>query len=148
MSGTEGEMRSDEEMEESWPSTRGYSSPPCMLHELDPTFVERSERTSASARLPAANAAQDWEEVRLWRKAQRSVLIERRLAMPATERAARSEAITAALTEALPCHPAPARSSASTGRSRANTTRDDWFGPCMPEGHGWPCPWSSRKPNP
>jgi 5-formyltetrahydrofolate cyclo-ligase len=77
---------------------KGYSSPACMMHELDPAFMGHAET------LPAA-AAQDWVEVRLWRKAKRTVLIERRLAMPAAERAARSEAITAALLQALPARP-------------------------------------------
>lgn len=81
------------------------SSPPCMLHELDPAFMEHPERDEALPRPPASGATQDWEEVRLWRKAKRAVLIERRLATPAEERAARSEAITAALVQALPSRP-------------------------------------------
>ena len=84
---------------------RECSSPPCMLHELDPAFTEHPERPSPPAWLPAATAVQDWEEVRLWRKAKRAVLIERRLAMPAVERAARSEAITAALIQVLSSFP-------------------------------------------
>jgi hypothetical protein len=56
------------------------SSPPCMLHELDPKSMEHSERP------PATSATQNWDEVRLWRKAKRTVLIERRVAMSATER--------------------------------------------------------------
>jgi len=70
-----------------------------MMHELDPASPERAET------LPAAGSAQDWGEVRLWRKAKRAVLIERRLAMSAADRAARSEAITAALLQALPSCP-------------------------------------------
>ncbi|MDQ2765276.1 MAG: 5-formyltetrahydrofolate cyclo-ligase, partial [Pseudomonadota bacterium] len=54
---------------------RGYSSPPCMLHELDPAFMEHPGRDEALARQPAAGAMQDWEDVRLWRKAKRAVLI-------------------------------------------------------------------------
>ncbi len=77
------------------------SSPPCMMHELDPAFMEHPERPSPPAWSPTATAVQDWEEVRLWRKAKRAVLIERRLAMPAAERAAHSEAITAALIQVL-----------------------------------------------
>jgi len=77
------------------------SSPPCMLHELDPGFMEHPHRPSPTARSPTATAVQDWEEVRLWRKAKRAVLIERRLAMPAAERAAHNEAITAALIQVL-----------------------------------------------
>jgi 5-formyltetrahydrofolate cyclo-ligase len=69
------------------------SSPPCMLQEF--------EAEASSTGLPAINAAQDWDEVRLWRRAKRAVLIERRVAMSATERAGRNEAITAALMQAL-----------------------------------------------
>ncbi len=76
-----------------------------MLHELDPTFMEHSEPSSQPTRLPAIRATQDWAEVRLWRRVKRAVLIERRLAMPAAERAVRSEAITAALAKALPSCP-------------------------------------------
>ncbi len=81
------------------------SSPPCMMHELDPAFMEHPEEPSLPAWLPTATAVQDWEEVRLWRKAKRAVLIKRRLAMPAAERAARSEAITAALIQVLSSYP-------------------------------------------
>jgi 5-formyltetrahydrofolate cyclo-ligase len=81
------------------PPIKGYSSPACMMHELDPAFMGHAET------LPAAGSAQNWVEVRLWRKAKRAVLIERRLAMKAAERAARSDAITAALLPALPSHP-------------------------------------------
>ncbi|MDT8278663.1 5-formyltetrahydrofolate cyclo-ligase [Roseomonas mucosa] len=82
-----------------------FSSPPCMLHELDPSFVEFAEREVAAARPPETSAAHDWAEVRLWRKAKRAVLIERRLAIPAAARSAHSEAITAALLQALPAAP-------------------------------------------
>jgi len=80
------------------------SSPPCMLHELDPAFMEHPGREEGLPRPPAVSAGtvQDWEEVRLWRKAKRTVLIERRLAMSAGERAAHSEAITEALAQVLP----------------------------------------------
>jgi 5-formyltetrahydrofolate cyclo-ligase len=82
-----------------------YNSPPCMMHEPDPAFVGHPERPSPPAQMPAASAAQKWEEIRFWRKAKQTVLIERRLAMPAVERAVRSEAITAALVQALPSCP-------------------------------------------
>ena len=77
------------------------SSPPCLLGELDPAPLGPDQ---GLPRLSAVGAgtAQDWEEVRLWRKAKRMVLIERRLAMRAEERAAHSEAITAALAQVLP----------------------------------------------
>jgi 5-formyltetrahydrofolate cyclo-ligase len=81
------------------PGITECSSPPCMLNELDPAFTEHPERW------PETGAAQNWDEVRLWRKAKRTVLIERRLAMSATERAARSEAITTALMHVLAACP-------------------------------------------
>lgn len=102
MSGTNGEMGSDEEAEDSLLGTREYSSPLCMLHELDPAFMKHPGRDEALARPPAVGAMQDREDVRLWRKAKRTVLIGRRLAMPAEERAVHSEAITAALAQVLP----------------------------------------------
>ncbi|MDT7953736.1 MAG: 5-formyltetrahydrofolate cyclo-ligase [Acetobacteraceae bacterium] len=77
-----------------------------MLHELDPAFLEHPDRPSPTAGSPPATAIQDWEEVRLWRKAKRAVLIERRLAMSASERAAHSEAITVALLQVLSSFPA------------------------------------------
>lgn len=46
-------------------------------------------------------AAPDWPTVQQWRKATREALIERRLSMPAEERAARSEQISVALGTAL-----------------------------------------------
>jgi 5-formyltetrahydrofolate cyclo-ligase len=82
-----------------------FSSPPCMLHELDPSFVGFAERAAVPAPPPETSAAQDWEEVRLWRKAKRAVLIERRLAMPAAARSAHSAAIKAALLQTLPSAP-------------------------------------------
>lgn len=91
--------------EPSQAAAREYSSPPCMMHELDPAFVGHPERPGPPAQMPAASTAQEWEEVRLWRKAKRTVLIERRLAMPVAERAVRSKAITAALVQALPFRP-------------------------------------------
>ena len=78
-----------------------YSSPACMLHELDPSFLAPAEAAAPVPRQPPPDAAQEWEEIRLWRKAKRVALIERRLAMTAATRAARSDAITAALHQVL-----------------------------------------------
>lgn len=50
---------------------------PCHLHALDPAWP----------------AAPDWPEVRRWRKAARTALIERRLAVPRAERTERDAAI-------------------------------------------------------
>jgi 5-formyltetrahydrofolate cyclo-ligase len=94
----------DEEPGDSLPGAKDYSSPPCMLHEFDVPFVEYCERTSASAGLHIPSAAQDSEDVRLWRRAKRTVLIERRLAMPVEERAILSAAITAALAQVVLSH--------------------------------------------
>ena len=52
---------------------------------------------------PGAGAS--WHEVRRWRKALRSLLIERRLAIPAADRADYSAAITAALLQHAPVRP-------------------------------------------
>ena len=66
-----------------------YASPPCFMHELSPDFQPRQERSSA------------WGDVARWRKAERQRLIAARLALPAGERAARSERIVAGLDRAL-----------------------------------------------
>jgi len=87
---------SNTEPQEGTASITECSSPPCMLHELDPAFIEPAERP------PAGSTAQNWEETRLWRKVKRAVLIERRLAMPAKERVRRSAAITTSLKAVLP----------------------------------------------
>lgn len=67
------------------------SSSPCMLHEVD----------APTASHPAPNAKQEWAEVRLWRKAKRQVLIERRLAISVVDRAEHAAAVTALLTKIL-----------------------------------------------
>ena len=71
------------------------TSSPCMLHELDagmpPEFAGR----------PVPDGAQDWADVRLWRKAKTTALIERRLAISAADRAADAIAVTAQLTDML-----------------------------------------------
>lgn len=60
-----------------------YASPPCFMHELAPEY-----RTEA------------WPDVARWRKAERKRLIDRRLAMSADERTARTESIAAGLDRA------------------------------------------------
>ncbi|WP_159716722.1 5-formyltetrahydrofolate cyclo-ligase [Geminicoccus flavidas] len=59
-----------------------FSSPPCFMHELDPTWLG----------LPPPDLLP-------WRKAERERLIKARLAVPAAERAVLTEAITAHLDE-------------------------------------------------
>jgi 5-formyltetrahydrofolate cyclo-ligase len=82
-----------------------YSSSACMLHELDASFLAPAEPAITPLRQPRASPAQEWEEVRLWRKAKRTALIDRRLAMPAATRAERGEAITARLHQVLASSP-------------------------------------------
>jgi len=62
------------------------ASPPCFMHELDPSWLG----------LPG------WGEVRAWRKEERKTLIARRLAVPAEERVRRDRDITAHLRAAVP----------------------------------------------
>ena len=76
-----------------------FSSPACMLHELDPAFAAHAESP------PPEASAQDWNEVRLWRKVKREVLIGRRLAMPDADRASQSARITHALGQLLTSQP-------------------------------------------
>ncbi|TIU20522.1 MAG: 5-formyltetrahydrofolate cyclo-ligase, partial [Mesorhizobium sp.] len=59
-----------------------YASPPCFMHELDPTY-----------RMPLS----DWTDVRRWRKAERERLIGARLAVSADARAAMSARIAESL---------------------------------------------------
>jgi hypothetical protein len=58
-----------------------------MLHELDASNAAHLEP------LPADSGAQDWAEVRLWRKVKRQVLVERRLAISAADRAAHKDIV-------------------------------------------------------
>lgn len=62
------------------------ASPPCFMHELDPSWTGLS----------------GWEEVRAWRKAERARLIAVRAAVPKEERARRDLTITAHLRAAAP----------------------------------------------
>ena len=69
-------------------SPNEYSSPACMLHEVDPAYAGLS---------PPAPP----EGVPAWRKARREELISARLAIPADTRTAHSDAIAAALDREL-----------------------------------------------
>jgi 5,10-methenyltetrahydrofolate synthetase len=62
------------------------SSPPCFMHELDPSWL----------------GIMPWPEVRAWRRAERARLIADRLAPPREARAARDAAITPGIRAALP----------------------------------------------
>ncbi len=65
---------------------RGYSSPACLMHELDE---------------PAAPDPQRWDEIKLWRKARRDELLARRSARAATERKRLAEPIFSYLLDAI-----------------------------------------------
>src|SRR5690606_38434433 len=68
-------------------SPRGYASPPCFMHEVDPDYMGIDMQQEA--------------DVLRWRHNQRRQLIKARLAMPAAERQAHSEAIMWRLDEIL-----------------------------------------------
>ncbi len=79
-----------------------YSSPPCFMHELDPT----SSSSEADPHLPSKTPiveleGSDWPEIRRWRKETRAALIERRMQISADERVARSLRISEALRSVL-----------------------------------------------
>ena len=63
-----------------------YASPPCFMHELDPSF-----------QAPVA----DWSDVRRWRKAERERLIQSRLAVSADARTAMAARIADGLDELI-----------------------------------------------
>jgi 5-formyltetrahydrofolate cyclo-ligase len=67
-------------------ATGEFSSPACFLHEVEAGLAD------------APAPSNDWADVRLWRKAKRQVLIERRVAMSASDRAAAQKRITERLT--------------------------------------------------
>ncbi|MEP9372124.1 5-formyltetrahydrofolate cyclo-ligase [Mesorhizobium sp. KR1-2] len=69
----------------------GYASPPCFMHELTPEFQPDNSPADPTA----------WADVVRWRKAERQRLIDERMAVPADERARRTETIAAGLTEAI-----------------------------------------------
>lgn len=64
-----------------------YASPPCFMHELDPEF--------RATTVPA------WPEVRRWRKAERSKLIEERLSTSADARVAMAGLIATGLDQII-----------------------------------------------
>jgi 5-formyltetrahydrofolate cyclo-ligase len=80
-------------MTEPKPETGEYSSPACFLHELD--------NAPATQPAPEQTPAEAWEDVRLWRKAKREVLIAQRLALSSADRAAASDRITGRLNKLL-----------------------------------------------
>jgi 5-formyltetrahydrofolate cyclo-ligase len=73
-----------------------YSSPACYLHELD---------SEGASPMPPQDPAEAKEDLRLWRKAKREVLIAKRLALTAEERSAATGRITARLEQLLASEP-------------------------------------------
>lgn len=80
-------------------AVRSYSSPACMLHELDAEFAPRPGPQ------PPTDPAQEWEEVRAWRTVKQAILAKRRRFMSSVERVAPSRLITETLLRLLPAHP-------------------------------------------
>jgi 5-formyltetrahydrofolate cyclo-ligase len=62
------------------------ASPPCFMHELDPSWL----------------GLQSWEQVRAWRRTERAALIARRVAVPVAARLERDDAITVHVRAAVP----------------------------------------------
>lgn len=71
------------------PELGEYASPPCFMHELMPEFRA----------VPSGGNA--WPEIAGWRKAERTRLIDERLAIPVDARRARSGRIATALDKAI-----------------------------------------------
>ncbi|MEZ5797668.1 MAG: 5-formyltetrahydrofolate cyclo-ligase [Paracoccaceae bacterium] len=69
---------------------RDPASPPCLAHEIDPTYFD-----------PLAVDPQQARDVTRWRKAQRQVLLAERAALPVAERAAAVDGILPHLDAAL-----------------------------------------------
>ncbi len=66
--------------------TRGYASPPCLAHEIDPAYFD-----------PLAVDPRQAEDVARWRKAERVRLLDERAALPVATRQAAAQAIASAL---------------------------------------------------
>ena len=80
-----------------------YSSPPCFMHELDPTPSRSEADPHLSSKAPVVEPeGSDWPGIRRWRKETRAALIEQRLQISADERVARSLRISQALKSVLP----------------------------------------------
>lgn len=77
------------------------ASPPCLFDtdESGGTIPTPPDPTG-----PVQSPTDAWQEVRPWRKAKRQVMINRRLAIPAAERAAHANVVTASLCKLLNAH--------------------------------------------
>jgi 5-formyltetrahydrofolate cyclo-ligase len=76
-------MATNDDDETRW---RSYASPPCLAHEIDPTYFD-----------PAFVDPQQMLDVARWRKAERARLLAERAALPVSARQAAAEAIAAHL---------------------------------------------------
>ena len=65
--------------------TAEYASPPCFMHELQPDYRVEPLRTDS------------WSDVSKWRRAERTHLLEARLALTPDDRQARSSRIASML---------------------------------------------------
>ena len=71
-------------------SPRGYASPPCLAHEIDPTYSDPLAVDPAQAR-----------DVARWRKAERARLLAERAALPVSARQDAAERITPRLDDLI-----------------------------------------------
>jgi 5-formyltetrahydrofolate cyclo-ligase len=71
------------------------SSPPCMLEEV------YARTKTLSVPLPRGDVPQTWAEVRHWRSAKRKILLERRMALPALDRASHHTIVSTILGQVL-----------------------------------------------
>lgn len=78
-----------------------YSSPPCFMHELDPSFVGLSAGPEHAENLSLPADTLDWPAIQQWRKEKRAQLIERRLQITVAERTDWSAQINDALAKVL-----------------------------------------------
>ncbi|WP_336490838.1 5-formyltetrahydrofolate cyclo-ligase [Methylobacterium nigriterrae] len=79
-----------------------YSSPPCFMHELDPSYLGLpADAASAAAPQPQLSAGPDWQTIKQWRKETRARLIEQRLLISSQDRASWSARISERLQAVL-----------------------------------------------
>lgn len=78
-----------------------YSSPPCFMHELDPSYVGLPAGGDTSPPATAVQADPDWQTVREWRKKTRASLLQQRVQILAQNRDAWSDRISLKLEAAL-----------------------------------------------
>ncbi|MDO5706473.1 MAG: hypothetical protein Q4G49_15580 [Paracoccus sp. (in: a-proteobacteria)] len=91
--------------------TGSYASPPCLAHEIDPSYFD-----------PRAVDPQQARDVAQWRKAERARLLAQRTAMPVHERKDAAEAVARHLDAVLTARTGDPAGTPSPhgGRSRRN----------------------------